>query len=130
MSATAQGRGQPGWPGARPGPLSAVHLGDALTFANTAMLLLLDSQDRTAGDPAAGPGPGGQPAGLTLHRAEIDQVTGMLTEQPGVGIAGAHIWLRAYAYAHDRRLAALARDIVACRLRLLTDPDPSRDGEA
>ncbi len=46
MSATAQGRGQPGWPGARPGPLSAVHRGDALPFANTAMLLLLDSQDR------------------------------------------------------------------------------------
>jgi len=114
----------------RPGPLSAVHLGDALTFADTATLVLLDSQDRAAGDPAAGPGPGGQPAGLTLHRAEIDQATGMLTEQLGVGIAEAFIRLRAYAYAHDRRLADLARDVVARRLRLLPDPDPSRDGEA
>jgi hypothetical protein len=114
----------------RPGPLSAVHLGDALTFADTATLLLLDSQDRAAGDPAAGPGPGGRPAGLTLHRAEIDQATGMLTEQLGVGIAEAFIRLRAYAYAHDQRLAELARDIVARRLRLLPDPDPSRDGEA
>jgi hypothetical protein len=115
---------------ARPGPLSAVHLGDALTFADTATLLLLDSQDRAAGDLAAGPGPGGQPAGLTLHRAEIDQATGMLTEQLGVGIAEAFIRLRAYAYAHDRRLADLARDIVARRVRLHPDPDPSCDGIA
>ena len=30
---------------------------------------------------------GGQPADLALHRAEIDQATGMLTEQLGTGIA-------------------------------------------
>jgi hypothetical protein len=29
----------------RPGPLSAVQLGDALVFADTATLLLLDAQD-------------------------------------------------------------------------------------
>ena len=114
---------------ARPGPLSAVHLGDALTFADTATLLLLDAQDQAAGDLAEA-GPGGQPADLALRRAEIDQATGMLTEQLGVGIAEAFVRLRAYAYAHDRRLAELARDIVARRLRLLPDPDPSRDGEA
>jgi hypothetical protein len=111
---------------ARPGPLSAVGLGDALTFADTATLLLLDAQDQ-AGDLAEA-GPGGQPADLTLHRAEIDQATGMLTEQLGVGIAEAFIRLRAYAYAHDRRLAELARDIVARRVRLHPDPDPSHDG--
>jgi hypothetical protein len=112
---------------ARPGPLSAVHLGDALTFADTATLLLLDAQDQAAGDLAEA-GPGGQPPELTLHRAEIDQATGMLTEQLGVGIAEAFIRLRAYAYAHDRRLADLARDIVARRVRLHPDPDPSHDG--
>jgi hypothetical protein len=113
----------------RPGPLSAVQLGDALIFADTATLLLLDSQDQAAGA-TAGPGPGGQPAALTLHRAEIDQATGMLTEQLGVGIAEAFIRLRAYAYAHDRQLADVARDIVARRLRLRPDPDPSTDGQA
>jgi ANTAR domain len=113
---------------ARPGPLSAVYLGDALTFADTATLLLLDAQDQASD--LAEAGPGGQPPELTLHRAEIDQATGMLTEQLGVGIAEAFLRLRAYAYAHDRRLAELARDIVARRLRLLPDPDPSRDGEA
>ena len=113
----------------RPGSLSAFQLGDALVFADTATLLLLDAQDQTAGDAAAGSGPGGQPPDLALHRAEIDQATGMLTEQLGVGIAEAFIRLRAYAYAHDRRLSDLARDIVARRLRLRPDPDPREDGQ-
>ena len=113
----------------RPGPLTAFQLGDALIFADTATLLLLDSQDPAAGS-AAGPGPGGQPADLALHRAEIDQATGMLTEQLGTGIANAFVRLRAYAYANDLRLTDVARDIVARRLRLQPDLDPSRDGEA
>ena len=115
---------------ARPGPLSAAQLGDALIFADTATVLLLDSQDQVPGGPAVGPGPGDQPLDLTLHRAEIDQATGMLTEQLGVGITEAFIRLRAYAYAHDRRLADLARDIVARRLRLHPEPRSSGDGEA
>jgi len=112
------------------GPLSAVQFGDALIFADTATLLLLDSLDQAAGETGAGSGPGGQPSGLAVHRAEIDQATGMLTEQLGVGIADAFVRLRAYAYAHDRPLADLARDIVARRLRLGPDPGPSKDGQA
>jgi len=114
----------------RPGPLRSFQLGDALIFADTATLLLLDSQDPAAAGSAAGPGPGGQPADLALHRAEIDQATGMLTEQLGTGIANAFVRLRAYAYANDLRLTDVARDIVARRLRLQPDLDPSRDGEA
>jgi hypothetical protein len=113
----------------RPGPLSGAQLGDALVFADTATLLLLDAQDPAAGEAAAGSWPGGQPADLALHRAEIDQATGMVTEQLGVGIAEAFIRLRAHAYAHDRRLSDLARDIVERRLRLRPDPDPRRDGQ-
>jgi hypothetical protein len=112
-----------------PGPLSGSQLGDALVFADTATLLLLEAQDRAAGEVAAGSGPGGQPAGLAVHRAEIDQATGMLTEQLGVGIAEAFLRLRAYAYAHDRRLSDLAGDIVARRLRLRPDPNPCEDGQ-
>lgn len=114
---------------ARPGPLSGPQLGDALVFADTATLLLLEAQDQAAGKAAAGSGPGGQPAGLAVHRAEIDQATGMLTEQLGVGIAEAFIRLRAHAYAHDRRLSDLAGDIVARRLRLRPDPDPRGDDQ-
>ena len=114
----------------RPGPLSASQLGDALVFADTATLLLLDAPGQTVGGPGAAAGPGGQPADLALHRAEIDQATGMLTEQLGTGIADAFIRLRAYAYVNDLRLTDVARDIVARRLRLYPDPGPSQDGEA
>ncbi len=111
----------------RAGPLTAFQLGDALLFADTATLLLLDTADQPVSDDA---GPGGQATELALHRAEIDQATGMLTEQLGVGITEAFLRLRAYAYAHDRRLSDLARDIVARRLRLHPDPDPRKDEQA
>jgi hypothetical protein len=103
----------------QPGPLSGGQLGDALVLADTAAVLLLEGQDRASG--AAGPG--GQPAYLALHRAEIDQATGMLTEQLGVGIEEAFVRLRAYAYARERRLTEVAGDIVGRRLRLEPDPD-------
>ena len=96
----------------RPGPLSDFQLGDALVFADTATMLLLDAQD------------GGRPCGPACsYRAEIDQATGMLTEQLGVSITDAFVRLRAYAYANDIQLADVARDIVARRLRLFPDPD-------
>jgi hypothetical protein len=93
----------------RPGPLSDFQLGDALVFADTATLLLLDAHDR--------------PANLGSYRAEIDQATGMLTEQLDVSITDAFVRLRAYAYVNDIQLADVARDIVARRLRLVPDPD-------
>jgi ANTAR domain len=114
----------------RPGPLNGSQLGDALVFADTAALLLLNAVDQEPGDQglAAGPGGlGGQPAALTMHRAEIDQATGMLTEQLDANITDAFVRLRAYAYVNDLRLADVARDIVARRLRLRPDPGHSDD---
>ena len=99
----------------RPGSLSNFQLGDALVFADTATMLLLDAQER--------------PAGLASHRAEVDQATGMLTEQLGVNITDAFVRLRAYAYVNDLQLADVARDIVARRLRLFPDPDLSLGDE-
>jgi ANTAR domain-containing protein len=108
------------------GPLGDGQLGDLLILADVATLLLLDS----LGDDVAADGDGtrldGQSADLALHRAEIDQATGMLTVQLGVSITEAFVRLRAYAYAEDRRLAEVAGDIVARRLRL--DPDPIPGG--
>ena len=114
----------------QPGSLSAFQLGDALVFADTATLLLLDAQGQAAGQAGAGSGPGGQHPDLALHRAEIDQATGMLTEQLGVGIAEAFIRLRAYAYVNDLRLTNVARDILARRLRLQPDPGSPEEGDA
>ena len=114
----------------RPGPLSAFQLGDALVFADTATLLLLESGHQAAdGAGGAGSGRGLLPPDLDGYRAEIDQATGMLTEQLGVGIAEAFIRLRAYAYVNDLRLADVSRDIVARRLRLQPDPGPSLRGD-
>lgn len=113
-----------------PRPLTTLALGDALLFADTATLLLLEGQqadgrdgdgDGGTGNPAGGGAdrrPAAQPMELGLRRAEIDQATGMLTEQLGTGIAEAFVRLRAYAYARDRQLADVARDIVTRRLRL------------
>jgi len=114
----------------RPGPLSDFQLGDALVFADTATMLLLDAQDRAAAGAGPGDGPGGQPAGLASRRAEIDQATGMLTEQLGVSITNAFVRLRAYAYVNDLQLSDVAGDIVARRLRLVPDPDLSLGDEA
>jgi hypothetical protein len=113
----------------RPGPLSDFQLGDALVFADTATMLLLNAQDPAVDGAGPGAGPGGQPAGLASYRAEIDQATGMLTEQLSVSIADAFARLRAYAYANDLQLADVARDIVARRLRLVPDPDLFPGGE-
>jgi len=66
----------------------------------------------------------GRAPDLALHRAEIDQAAGMLTVQLGVSAAEAFARRRAFAYASDRRLAEVAGDIVARRLRLSPGPLP------
>jgi hypothetical protein len=121
-------RHRPGTGPARPGPLTDYQLGDALVFADTAKLLLLDAHGRAAGTPGAGPGD--QPAILASHRAEIDQAIGMLTEQLRVSITDAFARLRAYPCVNDLRLGDVARDVVARRLRLLPDPGPFLDDDA
>jgi AmiR/NasT family two-component response regulator len=56
-------------------------------------------------------------------RAELFQAQGMVMVQLGISIGEAMARMRAYAYAHDRRLSEVARDVVARRLRF--DPDPA-----
>jgi ANTAR domain/GAF domain len=104
-----------------PGPLDSRQLRDCLLLADAATVLLLDGVEGTADG-----GSDGQTPDLVLHRAEIDQATGMVMVQVGVTAAEAFARLRAYAYAKDRRLADVASDIVGRRLRL--QPDPAPDG--
>jgi ANTAR domain/GAF domain len=108
------------------GPLPDRQLGDLLILADVATVMLLDS---THGDAETENGSrlDGQARDLALHRAEIDQATGMLTVQLDVSAAEAFARLRAYAYSQNRRLADVAGDIVARRLRLPRDQDPGRD---
>jgi hypothetical protein len=96
--------------------LNAEELADALAFADTAALVLLDSRIDGEEDLAGGWSADGRYEDLGAYRAEIDQATGMLTAQLGVGTEEAFVRLRAYAYARGRRLAAVAADVVAHRL--------------
>jgi hypothetical protein len=103
------------------GPLPDGQLGDLLILADMATLMLLDGADGYSG-PGDGAGLGPQSGDLALHRAEVDQATGMLTVQLGVSAREAFVRLRAYAYSENRRLIDVAGDIVARRLRLYRDP--------
>ncbi len=107
------------------GPLPDGAFGDLLILADAATMMLLGSAEGYT-ENGDGAWLDGQAPDLALHRAEIDQATGMLTVQLGVSAAEAFVRLRAYAYSQDRRLADVAGDIVARRLRL--PRDPGQDG--
>ena len=107
---------------ATPGDLDADQLADALVLADTACALLLDA---TRPNQPRQDGRRPEPAGP--HHPEIHQATGMITVQLGVTAAVALTRLRAYAYAHDRRLRDVARDVVARRLRFHPDRAGDRD---
>lgn len=82
-----------------PVQLDAEKLADALTFADIAALILLDTQIDETGATGGGMLLDGRFDDLGAYRAEIDQATGILTVQLGVGIEEAFVRLRAYAYA-------------------------------
>jgi len=109
-----------------PTVLDAEELADALAFADLATLLLLDTRIDETGASAGGPLPCRSFEDLGAYRAEIDQATGILTVQLGVGIEEAFVRLRAYAYLRGRRLADVAADVVDHRLRFSPDGEPDQ----
>jgi ANTAR domain len=98
-----------------PGHLDQDQLMDALVYADTALLLLLDAQSgiptQADAEHADGPAP-------VLWNAEVHQAAGMLSEQLGVSALDALVRLRAYAKNHHRGLTDVARSVVEHRLRL------------
>jgi GAF domain-containing protein len=97
---------------ARPGPLSGDELRQALAFAEVAVTTLLDGQS------AARPGTAADGLNEAMDsRAELFQAQGMVMIQLDIPITDALARMRAYAYAENRPLADVARDIVARRLR-------------
>jgi hypothetical protein len=121
------------------GPLTPAQLSDALALADAACLLMLDGAglDGAGLDGAGLDGAGLDGAGLvpseaaesawqnddpTAHQAHVHQATGMLLAQLGTTAEAAFARLRSYAYAHDRRLGDVARDVVERRLRFAPDP--------
>ena len=88
---------------------------DAMIFADTALLLLLDHRSgivpTVADDRRDTYGP-------ALWYAEVHQAAGMLSVQLGIPVVDALVRLRAHAYRHGRRLTEVSRDVVERRLRL------------
>lgn len=110
------------------GSLSDVQWRDALAAADTAALILLGrrtdpaqpddgSRDATA---HVADGGGWLDHGLG-HRAEIHQATGMVLAQLEISATDALARLRAHAFAHQRLLIDVARDVVTRRLVFTDD---------
>ena len=94
------------------GSLTADQFRDALTFADVAVTTLLDGQAEAAPGSAAD----GLDDEVVGQRAELFQAQGMVAVQLGISLVDALARLRAYAYAEDRALGDVARDVVARRV--------------
>lgn len=99
----------------QPGALTQGALSQALTFADLAMGLLLETQTATE------PGRTAHLDDALAYRLEVYQAQGMVMVDLGVSLDEAMARLRAHAYAHDRSLTDVARDIVQGNLRLSQD---------
>ncbi len=97
---------------AESGMLTPAQLALALTFAEVAVATLLDGQRNTS---LAGAGEDGLNDALG-PRAVLFQAQGMVMVQLKVSLAEAMVRMRAYAFAHDRRLGDVAADVIARRL--------------
>ncbi|OBG25525.1 hypothetical protein A5673_09400 [Mycobacterium sp. E3198] len=104
-----------------PGHLDQERLMDALIYADTALLLVLDAECGIV-TPADDDNPNG--ADPVLWHAEVHQAAGLVSTQLGVPALGALVRLRAYAYGHSMRLTDVAHAVVERRLRL--HPDAGR----
>jgi GAF domain-containing protein len=97
------------------GPLTADQLTDALLFTDVTVSAVLDRQE------SAGTGRSDDLDAAIRHRAELFQAQGMIMVQLGVPLAEAMVRLRSHAYAQNRRLDELARDVVAGRIRFIPE---------
>lgn len=98
----------------QPGALSAWAMSRALTYAEVALQTMLTT-------PADAGGPESLLIGGDDTRFEVYQAQGMVMVQLGVGPTEALARLRAYAYAHDRRLGDVAIDVIGRKVNL--EPD-------
>lgn len=101
-----------------PGHLRQDQLVDALVYADTALLLVLDAQSGIV-TPVDAEHPDG--LGPVLWHAQVHQAAGMVSAQLGVSPLDALVRLRAYAHTHNKRLTDVARSVAQRRLRFSPD---------
>jgi hypothetical protein len=101
-----------------PGALATAELAEALAYAEAATLLLLHLQTRSAGDAVPL-----DSLAVMDDRAEVHQATGILSVRAGIGLAEALVLLRARAFAEQRSIGELARDVVDGTADPTDDPD-------
>jgi hypothetical protein len=94
------------------GPMNAAELTDALLFTDVTVSAILDRRENVSARQSDD-----DLAGAIQHRADIFQAQGMVMVQLGISLADAMARLRAHAYAENRRLDDVARDVIARRLR-------------
>ena len=109
-----------------PGPLLGHELRDVTAATDTAMLMLLGARPRPEDGDATHDTDGEREdrppeQGWGIDRLEVHQATGMVLVQLDIPGEDAFARLRAYAFAHQRPLADVARDVVARRLVFTDD---------
>jgi ANTAR domain/GAF domain len=126
-----------------PGPLQGHELRDVVAAVDVTTFMLLSASARTGdGHPSDEVHPDGQHPcgryadgdreqphrsdgawwdGLSGDRAEVHQATGMILVQLDVPASDAFARLRAYAFARQRPVGEVARDVVARRLVFTQD---------
>jgi hypothetical protein len=100
----------------QPGALTDDQHADALVMADVAARAVLALQ----ADASPGRLSAELKAGSDFHHL-VHQASGMVSVQLAVGLGQAIVRLKAYAFANDRALNAVAADVVARRLRFCPD---------
>lgn len=102
----------------RPGILSEAELTEALCFADaaTAILLHLQAQESLDGSDVGA-------ISVVEDRAEVHQASGMVSVEAGVTLAQALVLLRARAFAAERPILDLARDVLDKVVRFRHDDE-------
>jgi GAF domain-containing protein len=98
-----------------PGALADEELTEALAFADAATTILLHLQTQDLDGPEAGL------VHVIEDRAEVHQATGMVAVQADVTLAQALVLLKARAFAAERSIVALSKDVVVGTVQFTSD---------
>ncbi|MEE6177615.1 GAF and ANTAR domain-containing protein [Mycobacterium sp. 050134] len=109
-----------------PGHLGETDLRDALIYADTALLLLLDARSGVVTSPDT---EHSDESGPVLWHAQVHQAAGMIASDLGTTAFDALVRLRAHAFDRSKRLTDVARAVVEGGLRFTPDRTATGHGD-